>query len=141
MEQTDTTPSENTPANIPTAAKLDAVLKQVKQDQQDLPAALNAIQEAGTDEALANAAAVSSLLKISITSVAAETQTPDVILGGNNNADATATDAADSPTETGNGNNNNNGNGNGFGNGRFGNGNGFRFGNGKARRSASVFFA
>ena len=129
VQQVDGAASQNTAANIETGISLDKVNKQVKVDQQDLPVALQSIQDAGTDEALQNAAAVSSLLKISVTSLPAEVQTPDVILGGN--ADATATNDAATPTQTsGNGNNKNNDNNNNRNNN-----------NNKLRRSASRFWA
>lgn len=138
VQQVDTTASKNTPANINTAASLKNVLKQVEIDKADLPVAIAANQAAGTDEALQNAAAVSSLLNISITSLEAPTQTLDVALGGNA---ATATSAAAEATATGTTDNNNNNNGNnrnGNGNSRFGNG----FGRGNNnRRRAMTFFA
>ena len=171
VEQVDTEPNENTPANIETKLSLEKVFKQVADDKKDLPAAIAAIQDAGSDQALQNAAVVSSILGQTVTSVPAEVQTPDVVLGGN--PDATATSGAAVPTESGNtgngnngntgGNGNRNGNGNGGnnnnnnndngnnGNGRGGFGNGFGgnngFGNGQGnnrnnnRRRASIFRA
>ncbi|KAK7753505.1 hypothetical protein SLS62_004580 [Diatrype stigma] len=159
VEQVDGVASQNTPANIDTAISTDKVFKQVKNDQQDLPAAIAAIQNAGTDEALSQAAAVSSLLKISVTSVPAQVQTPAAAAGGNGNAAATTTAAqATATSSAGNGkgnkgnnndnnNNNDNANGNsnsGFGNGFGGFGKGFgnnNFNKRSNRRRASVFFA
>ncbi|KAK2052253.1 hypothetical protein LY76DRAFT_527070 [Colletotrichum caudatum] len=48
VQQTDVTPKQNTPANIPTAATLQGVLSQVQQDVVDFPAAVKANQEAAT---------------------------------------------------------------------------------------------
>ncbi|KAI1371864.1 hypothetical protein F4677DRAFT_434362 [Hypoxylon crocopeplum] len=127
VQQVDVEPSENTPANIATSLSLEKVFAQVAQDQADLPAAVAAIQNAGADEALQNAAVVSSLLKQTVTSLPASVQTPDVITGiastatTTSIADATSTSASDA-TEGGsrngrtgngrgnNGNNNNRGN-------------------------------
>ncbi|KAK2030340.1 hypothetical protein LX32DRAFT_717009 [Colletotrichum zoysiae] len=48
VQQTDITPKQNTPANIPTAATLQGVLSQVQQDIVDFPAAVKSNQEAAT---------------------------------------------------------------------------------------------
>ncbi|OBR03186.1 CAS1 protein [Colletotrichum higginsianum IMI 349063] len=48
VQQTDITPKQNTPDNIPTAAKLEGVLSQVQQDIVDFPAAVKSNQEAAT---------------------------------------------------------------------------------------------
>lgn len=61
------------------------MLAQVQQDQKDLPAAVAAVQNAGTDEGVKNLAAVSTLLHLSVTSKAAAVQTPGVSVSGNNN--------------------------------------------------------
>jgi hypothetical protein len=66
VQQIDTTASVNTPSNIQTSLSLEKVQAQVAQDQKDLAVAIQANQNAGTDEALANAAAVSSLLSLSV---------------------------------------------------------------------------
>ncbi|KAI1078959.1 hypothetical protein F5B20DRAFT_545676 [Whalleya microplaca] len=131
VQQTDTTAKVNTPANIDTAASLDKVSKQVQQDKADLPAAIAAVQNAGTDKALSDAAAVSSLLKqgATITSIPASVQTPNVLLGGTasatataaagkNSASSAAASAAASKTATGSSRN-----GNGRGNANNGNAN------------------
>ncbi|RYP76633.1 hypothetical protein DL769_003593 [Monosporascus sp. CRB-8-3] len=143
VEQVDVEPNVNTPANIETKLSLDGVFKQVANDVADLPAAVAAIQEAGSNQAEQNAAVVSSLLKQTVTSAAAPVLTPSVILGGNPTTAVTATatatassaDAAQ-PTETGNGGGNGNGRG---GNGGFGNGFGNRFGNGFGNGFGSRF--
>ncbi|KAI2616158.1 hypothetical protein GGS26DRAFT_578777 [Hypomontagnella submonticulosa] len=159
VQQVDVQPSKNTPANIPTSLSLDKVLAQVQQDKQDLPAAVAAIQNAGTDEALQGVAVVSSLLKQTVVSKAAPVQTLDVVTG----IAATATTAAGkgavtttsgAATETGSrggngrgGNNNNNANtgngnkaGNGQGSGNAADNNNNRNGNNNRRR-AEVFVA
>ncbi|RYP66906.1 hypothetical protein DL771_007563 [Monosporascus sp. 5C6A] len=138
VEQVDVESNVNTPANIETALSLDGVFKQVANDVADLPAAVAAIQEAGSDQAKQNAAVASSLLKQTITTTEAPVLTPSVILGGNPTTAATATaSSADTaqPTETGNAGGNGNGRGgnaggNGNGNGRGGNGGGNGNGNG-----------
>jgi hypothetical protein len=68
VQQIDTTASVNTPSNIETSLSLEKIDAQVAQDQKDLGAAVKANQDAGTPEALANAAGVSSLLDISVAS-------------------------------------------------------------------------
>lgn len=64
------------PQSIPTKSTLEAVAAQVAQDQQDLKVAEQANANAGTPEALANAAAVAS--RVSIVPGNFPTQTPDV---------------------------------------------------------------
>ncbi|KAI8213555.1 hypothetical protein K4K52_004604 [Colletotrichum sp. SAR 10_76] len=50
VQQTDTTPKQNTPQNIPTAQTLENVLTQVQQNAKDLPAAVKSNQEAKTQD-------------------------------------------------------------------------------------------
>ncbi|KAK2734380.1 gas1-like protein [Colletotrichum kahawae] len=50
VQQTDTTPKQNTPANIATAQTLENVLTQVQQNAKDLPAAVKSNQEAKTQD-------------------------------------------------------------------------------------------
>ncbi|KAI5855115.1 hypothetical protein GGS23DRAFT_618956 [Durotheca rogersii] len=126
LQQIDTEPNVNTPENIPTVLSLDKVLAQVAQNNADLPAAIGAIKDAGADQALQNVAVVKSILKETITSLAAPVQTPSVITGV---AASTTTTAAQATTTTArNGNNRgNSGNGNantGNGNTNTGNGRG-----------------
>ncbi|OIW34621.1 hypothetical protein CONLIGDRAFT_14118 [Coniochaeta ligniaria NRRL 30616] len=97
VQQVDVTPKVNTPANIATLQTLDAVLKQVAENQADLPVAIAANQAAGSTEADQNAKAVNSLLAIAITSKASPTTTPVVQLGG---AATTATASAAATTTT-----------------------------------------
>jgi hypothetical protein len=82
VQQVDITPKVNTPANIATLQSLDDVLKQVADNQADLPAAVAANQAAGSTEAEQNRKAVESLLAISVTSKASPVITPAVQLGG-----------------------------------------------------------
>ncbi|KAI0468567.1 hypothetical protein F4859DRAFT_207607 [Xylaria cf. heliscus] len=123
-------------ADVDTALSLDKVHKQVAQDIKDLPAALAANQAQGSEEGLRNAAAVSSLLKETIVSSAAPTQTL-----GQGNAATTTADASDATATS------DSGNGNGRGRNRFGNNNN---GNGRSnnnnnnnnnKRSARRFMA
>ncbi|KAK6949076.1 hypothetical protein Daesc_009149 [Daldinia eschscholtzii] len=116
VQQVDVEPSQNTAANVPTSLSLDKVFKQVSQDQADLPDAIAAIQEAGSEEALKNAAAVSQLLKQTVTSLPAATQTLDIVTGVATSAAASATPTAVENGRNGNGRNGNGRNGNGRGN-------------------------
>jgi len=90
VQQTDTTPKENTPSNIPTAATLQGVVTQVQKDIVDFPAAVKSNQEAATqdDQGLT---AVKELLA---------------------NSNQKAAGPAAAAVKAGNSNNNNNGNGN-----------------------------
>lgn len=141
-------PSQNTAAGVTTNLSLEKVNAQVAQDNKDLPGAIAAIQNAGTDEALQQVAAVSDLLGQTVTSIPASTQVLDIQTG----AAATATAATDATTATsasaaatttssgkkngkGNGNNNNNANNN-----ANAANNGNNRGNNNKRR-ATVFFA
>ncbi|KAI1282886.1 hypothetical protein F5Y07DRAFT_386121 [Xylaria sp. FL0933] len=75
VQQVDTAAVSLKPSDVNTNLTLEKVNAQVAQDVKDLPAALAAIQAAGTDEQLQNAATVSKLLQISVVSSAAPTQT------------------------------------------------------------------
>lgn len=142
-------PSQNTAAKVPTNLSLDKVLKQVSQDQEDLPAAIAAVQNAGSDKGLAAAAAVSSLLKQTVTSLPASVQTLDVVTGVAATATATSAAAATQTNDaTNNGsrngrngnnssNNSNNSNANTNANSRNGRGNAANNNN----RRRTVFFA
>jgi hypothetical protein len=50
VEQTDVTPSKNTPGTIATAQTLEGVMAQVQQNNEDLPAAIKANSEASLDQ-------------------------------------------------------------------------------------------
>ncbi|RKU46885.1 hypothetical protein DL546_009161 [Coniochaeta pulveracea] len=90
VQQVDVTPKVNTPSNIETLQSLDAVLKQVAENQADLPFAVAANQVAGSTEAEQNLNAVNSLLAIAVTTKASPTTTPAVQLGGASTATASA---------------------------------------------------
>ncbi|KAI3544089.1 GEgh16 protein [Colletotrichum filicis] len=109
VQQTDTKPKQNTPANIPTAQTLDGVLKQVQQNIVDLPAAVKSNQEAKTQDDQ-GVTAIKELL--------------------GNNATQQAAGPAGSGANTGNNNNNNGNNNNNNGNANAGNGNGRQKGKG-----------
>ncbi|KAL7620574.1 hypothetical protein AAE478_009569 [Parahypoxylon ruwenzoriense] len=140
LQQTDVEPTVNTPQSVDTLLPLDKVMAQIAQNNADLPAAVGAIQNAGSDQAVQNAAVVSSLLKQAITSLPASVQTPDVITGKATTTaaatsaagDATATSSAASATRTGN---TNSGSRNGNGRGNNGNNNGNNNNNGGNRAS------
>ncbi|KAI1630956.1 hypothetical protein F4809DRAFT_208263 [Biscogniauxia mediterranea] len=111
VQQVDVDPNVNTPANIPSAQTLQKITAQVEQNQKDLPAAIAAVQNAGSDQALQNSAAVSSLLKQTITSSVAPTLTVDVATGVATTA-AAATSSAAAKANNGNGRTGKNGNNN-----------------------------
>ncbi|KAK0749796.1 hypothetical protein B0T18DRAFT_320985 [Schizothecium vesticola] len=62
VQQTDITPKVNTPENIATGDTADVIDDQVAQNQKDLPAAIEANQNAGPTEAEQNVAAVEALV-------------------------------------------------------------------------------
>ncbi|KAI1135921.1 hypothetical protein F5Y05DRAFT_415516 [Hypoxylon sp. FL0543] len=157
VQQVDVEPKQNTPANIDTSLSLEKVFAQVAQDQADLPAAIAAVQNAGSDEALQNVAVVSSILGQSVTSIPASVQTLSVITGkasatsaaagaatttsSPSAAKTSAATASGSGTGNGRGNKNNAGadsNGNRGGNGR---GNAASNNNNNKKRRAAVFVA
>ncbi|GJC87586.1 hypothetical protein ColLi_10424 [Colletotrichum liriopes] len=141
VQQTDVTPTQNTPQNIQTLKDLDTVLTQQQGNVKDLPAAIKANQIDGTDQQKAAADAATKLLG-----------TPDVVTkespvqntgpgnngtadaggaaggaaggnaggnAGNNNADAGNNNNAGGNANAGNGGNGRNrGNAGGKGNGR-----------------------
>lgn len=147
VQQVDTDEKTNTPNNINTIQQLDVVLAQVEQNQADFPDAIKANQNAGSDEAEQNLAAVDALLGNTIVTNSFAAETPSVVLGGVPAATTTAAAAAATTTDATTGGNNGNANGNGNnGNGNNGNGNngndnnrggnsrGNRFGNGNNRK-------
>ncbi|KAF6815501.1 gas1-like protein [Colletotrichum plurivorum] len=106
VQQTDTTPKQNTPDNIPTAQTLSGILTQVQQNAKDLPAAFKSNAEAKTQEEQ-GLTAIKEILGNNATNEAAG---PAGGAGGGNN---------NNNNGGGNGNNNNANNGNnGGGNGR-----------------------
>ncbi|KXJ97325.1 hypothetical protein Micbo1qcDRAFT_156152 [Microdochium bolleyi] len=120
VQQTDTAAKVNTAAGVDTNISTEAVLKQVKDDQADFPAAVAANQQAGSREGLAAAKKVDDILNANgatLVSLAAPTQTVSVLLGGNPAAvpTATATPAVGGGAGAGRGGNNNNNGGQGRG--------------------------
>jgi hypothetical protein len=118
VQQVDVTPKVNTPENIETLQSLDAVLKQVAENQADLPVAIAANQEAGSTQAEQNLNAVNSLLAIAVTTKASPVTTPVVQLGGASTATASAaatttTAASKSGSKASGGNRSGSGNGKG----------------------------
>lgn len=122
VQQTDVTPKVNRPDNIETAQALDATLAQVASNQKDLPAAIQANANAGSDEAKQNLAAVEAILNINPATSAFPQQTPDLLPpAADGAASSTVPEATATPTAeagAGAGGNAGNGNGNGNGNGR-----------------------
>ncbi|KAF6803765.1 gas1-like protein [Colletotrichum sojae] len=105
VQQTDTTPKQNTPDNIPTAQTLSGILTQVQQNAKDLPAAFKSNAEAKTQEEQ-GLTAIKEILGNNATNEAAGPA--GGAAGGNNNNN----------NGGGNGNNNANNGNNGGGNGR-----------------------
>ena len=145
VQQTDTTPSKNSPEQIATTQTLDGINKQVAQNVKDLPAAVDAINGASLDgqgKALAEGilaadpgieGAASSVGSASSTTSAAGTAATGAVGGnGNGNGNGGATRGGNGNGRGNSGNGNGNGNGRGNGNGNGGNGNGGN-GNGNAR--------
>ncbi|KAI0517099.1 hypothetical protein F5B22DRAFT_127091 [Xylaria bambusicola] len=137
VQQIDTQAVTLKSSDVGTKLSLEKVQAQVSNDINDLPAALAANQRDGTDEAKQAAAAVTSLLNISVVSKAAPTNTQEAA-ATTTAADPVATSDAANNNNNGNNNNNNGNNGNGGfnnGNGGFNNGGngGFGRGNGNNR--------
>ncbi|KAF4874779.1 hypothetical protein CGCSCA1_v006105 [Colletotrichum siamense] len=113
VQQTDTTPKQNTPQNIPTAQTLENVLTQVQQNAKDLPAAVKSNQEAKTQD------------EQGVTAI-------KEILGNNATQEAAGPAGNAAGGNTGN-NNNNNGGGNRKNNGNNANNGGATRGGGAAK--------
>lgn len=117
--QTDVAPTTQDAATITTAQTLDAINKQIAQNQKDLPVAIQANALAGSGDGEQGAAAANALLGVKVTSSATPAaQTLSVALGAaaatTTSATAkTTTKAAKGSKATGSaakgGNNNNNG--------------------------------
>ncbi|KAI8314773.1 hypothetical protein K4K59_002286 [Colletotrichum sp. SAR11_240] len=116
VQQTDTTPKQNTPQNIATKQTLENVLTQVQQNAKDLPAAVKSNQEAKTQDEQ-GVTAIKEILGNNATQTAA---------GPAGNA------AGGNTGNTGN-NNNNNGGGNRKNNGNNANNGGATRGGGAAK--------
>ncbi|EQB43471.1 GEgh16 protein [Colletotrichum gloeosporioides Cg-14] len=116
VQQTDTTPKQNTPQNIDTKQTLENVLTQVQQNAKDLPAAVKSNQEAKTQD------------EQGVTAI-------KEILGNNATQEAAgpAGNAAGGNTGNNNNNNNNNGGGNRKNNGNNANNGGATRGGGAAK--------
>lgn len=100
IQQTDITPTVNSAETISTAQTLDGINKQIAQNQIDLPAAIQANQNAGSTSAEQGLAAVNALLGITVTSSAAPTQTPDAAVAGTATAASSASTTKASKTKT-----------------------------------------
>ncbi|KAK4234009.1 hypothetical protein C8A03DRAFT_19017 [Achaetomium macrosporum] len=126
VQQTDTKPNDNRPANIKTSETLEHINSEVASNQAALPAAVKANQNAGGTEQEQNLAAVNAILGLTSSSALADfpTQTPSVDLGGAPAATATAVPT----TGTNNG---------GRGRGRGGNGNGNGNANGRTQNNGN----
>ncbi|PKS11125.1 hypothetical protein jhhlp_002886 [Lomentospora prolificans] len=141
VQQTDVEATANTPQNIRTAQGLEATLAQVLSNQKDLPAAIQANANAGSDSAKQNLAAVEAILNINPTTSAFPQQTlalPGVPASSTESADpATSTrEAGNQDENTGSNNDNNNNRGQGRGRNR-GNNNNNNNDNAKVKRSST----
>ncbi|KAH8682717.1 hypothetical protein BX600DRAFT_430580 [Xylariales sp. PMI_506] len=101
VQQIDTTASVNVASNVDTALSLEKVQAQVAQNQADLAAAVAANQNFGSDAAVANLKAMSSLLGLSVAAGTFPTLTPTVAgVAAATNVAASTTDAAAAATTT-----------------------------------------
>jgi hypothetical protein len=116
VQQTDIKPTINDPATINSAQDIDLTLAQVANNQKDLPKAIEANANAGSDFAKQNLAAVEALLQNKPTTVSFPQVTPPLPTVAN-------------PTPTQSDRNSDSDSGNSNGNQRNRNGNGFRGGN------------
>ncbi|ROW04722.1 hypothetical protein VMCG_04875 [Cytospora schulzeri] len=101
VQQTDTDSKVFTPSDIETATTLDQMLSQVQQDQKDLPAAVAANQNAGSDEAVNNLAAVTSLLHLAVTSKAAAVQTATAVPASGSSASSSSSSSSNDNDNSG----------------------------------------
>ncbi|KAK1634251.1 hypothetical protein BDP81DRAFT_324910 [Colletotrichum phormii] len=134
VQQTDVTPTQNTPQNIQTGAKLKGVLQQVQQDIVDFPAAAAANQKDGTPEQLAATDAANKVLgapPVTVKEFPVENTGPSQT-GGNTAAAPAAAPAAPAADPNAGNANAGNGNANAGDNGNAGNA-GNAGGNGRAR--------
>ncbi|CAJ2509626.1 Uu.00g146520.m01.CDS01 [Anthostomella pinea] len=106
VQQTDTTPGQNSANTITTAAKLDAILSQVQQDKVDLPAAIQGIATSGPSEADKGVSVVES-----IQAADPATNALDESLLADNTGNATNANAGTANAGTANAGNGNAGNG------------------------------
>lgn len=113
MQQTDVTPSQNSPSNITTAQTLEGIQAQIQQNKIDLPAAIQGNQAATqvTDQGVDIAQAILNADPTIVADVQKELQTNTV-----SSAAAAATTSAAAKANTGNGKK-----GNGKGNAAKGN--------------------
>ncbi|KAI8293943.1 hypothetical protein K4K59_005413 [Colletotrichum sp. SAR11_240] len=124
VQQSDVTPTQNTPQNIKTAQDLEGVLAKQQQNAADLPAAIKANQIDGTKTGQDNIAAANKLLGVPevVTKEFPATNTGpsvDGTAGAGGNANAGTGNANTGNTgNTGNNNANTGGNANAGGNGR-----------------------
>ncbi|WYZ34591.1 hypothetical protein EsH8_I_000867 [Colletotrichum jinshuiense] len=111
VQQTDVTPKQNTPDNIPTAATLKGVFAQTQQSAADLPAAIKSIQEAPTTDDQ-GVAGIKEILGSGVTQEAAGPADPNGNNGNNNNGNNNNANNGNNNNNNGNNNNANNGNNN-----------------------------
>ena len=100
VQQTDVTATANTADNVKTKASKSVIDSQEVQNKADLAGAIAANAKDGTPEAVANLAAVNSILGVTVTTSASPVQTPEAALGAAA-ADATTTSSSAAATATG----------------------------------------
>ncbi|KAM0286189.1 hypothetical protein ACHAO9_008404 [Fusarium lateritium] len=135
VQQSDTDKKTNTPQNIKTTQQLKAINAQVQQNIKDFPDSVEANENATSDEAAQNKAAVDALLGNTVVTSAFAVETPTVALGRPPAAtpDPNEGNNGDNNGDNNNNNNNNNNGGNNGGNddnNNGGNNGGNRGGNG-----------
>ncbi|KAI1079625.1 hypothetical protein F5B20DRAFT_158547 [Whalleya microplaca] len=139
VQQTDTTPNQNTPANIATAQDLKGITAQVQQNIADLPAAVKAIAESGSDPAEQGTAVVQEIQAADPATDGLADQTTgngntgNTNSGNKNSGNTNSGNTNAGNTNTGNANAGTGNTGNSRGNGRAGGGRGNRNNNRKRR--------
>lgn len=126
VQQADTDKKTNTPQNIKTTQTLNGINAQILQNQKDFEDSVAANENATSDEAAQNKAAVDALLGATVVTSAFATETPTVDLGRPPVATPDPNEGKDGKAGDNNGGNNNGGNnrGNNGGNGGNNGGNG-----------------
>ncbi|KAM0321743.1 hypothetical protein ACHAPQ_009283 [Fusarium lateritium] len=114
VQQSDTDKKTNTPQNIKTTQQLKAINAQVQQNIKDFPDSVEANENANSDEAAQNKAAVDALLGNTVVTSAFAVETPTIALG---RPPAATPDPNEGNNGDNNGDNNNNGGNNGGNNG------------------------
>ncbi|RFN44042.1 hypothetical protein FIE12Z_11705 [Fusarium flagelliforme] len=110
VQQADTDKKTNTPQSIKTTQTLKGINDQILQNQKDFEDSVKANENATSDEAAQNKAAVDALLGATVVTSAFATETPSVALGRPPVATADPNQGNDGKAGENNGGNNNGGN-------------------------------